>query len=306
MSFNVVYTADVHGNETQYSKLVDYAIKIRANSVIIGGDIAPKSNSTIADTNKKRPVVSKANLIDIQRFFLEERLPHFLRPLKEQSPKTKVFLMMGNDDCSSNLDVLARHDGDLYNVIHGKRFPLSRHVDVVGYSCVPITPFGIKDWEKFDLSDVPSKLRAAYSHRKETNYRLTGWKSTESGLVPFKFSDDVETKDSVQRDLSTGVFAETGQRTIYVMHTPPNDTNLDQIENHRHVGSFAVKLFIEKMQPYMTLHGHIHETVGVSGKFGERIGSSLCFSPGNDNLGKDLALLVFDAHDLRSVERRII
>lgn len=307
MSFNVVYTADVHGNETQYCKLVDYAIRTRAKAVIIGGDIAPKSSTpSKGRIEAKKKSLTEHLFIDMQRAFFEERLPELVRPLKEQSPKTKLFLMMGNDDCSVNTDVLNKYDGELYHVIHGKRLPLSDHVDIVGYSCVPITPFRIKDWEKFDLSTVPPKFKEDYAQRKQQNYRFDGLKSTPKGWMPFSFSDEMEAQDSIQRDLSTGVFAEKRRRTMYVIHTPPNGTCLDQIAGQHHVGSFAVRLFIEKMEPYMTLHGHIHETVGVSGKFRERIGTSLCFSAGNDNVGEDLAMLVFDAHDLRTVERKII
>jgi len=40
-----------------------------------------------------------------------------------------------------------------------------------------------------------------------------------------------------------------------------NNTALDITGNDMHVGSFAVRQFIEKYQPHLTLHGHIHETV---------------------------------------------
>lgn len=43
MHHKVLFTSDIHGNEVQYRKLVDYAIEISADSVIIGGDIAPKN-----------------------------------------------------------------------------------------------------------------------------------------------------------------------------------------------------------------------------------------------------------------------
>ena len=42
MKHIVLFTADIHGNEVQLSKLVDFAISISADSLIVGGDIAPK------------------------------------------------------------------------------------------------------------------------------------------------------------------------------------------------------------------------------------------------------------------------
>jgi len=69
----VLYTSDIHGNETQYLKLVNYAIKIKANTIIVGGDIAPKR-------------FLYGGYIKGQREFLEDKLPKFLHLLKERLP----------------------------------------------------------------------------------------------------------------------------------------------------------------------------------------------------------------------------
>lgn len=302
----VVYTSDIHGNETQYQKLIDYALQISADSVIVGGDIAPKGNSVTASIKElKERDLPPDVFIAMQRIFLEERLPALVSPLKEKN--INLFLMMGNDDCAANNDVLERgEDKGLYKIIHRKRLKLTDDFDVVGYSCVPITPFGIKDWEKFDFSDVPSALARDYENRKRGNYRFDGDKSSREGWIPFTFSREMEKDDSIQKDLSTELFQRDPHKTIYVMHAPPNDTNLDIIMNGSHVGSFAEKLFIQKCQPYLTLHGHIHETVYKSGSFKHAIGNTLSLASGNHNVGKDLAVIVFDLYDLRNAKRLIL
>ena len=68
----------------------------------------------------------------------------------------------------------------------------------------------------------------------------------------------------------------------------------------------AVRLFIEKEQPYLTLHGHIHETVDISGTFKHNIQNTLCLTSGNHNVGEQLAVLVFDLYNPRDVRRIII
>jgi Icc-related predicted phosphoesterase len=279
--YQILYTADLHGNEVQYQKLIDCAQEISADCVIIGGDIAPKDfplSTTIAG----------------QRRFLKERLPELFRPVKEKSPATEIFLMMGNDDCAANLDVLTEGESDLYSVIHGKRFRLKAPFDIVGYSFVPISPFGIKDWEKFDFSQFPPQLAATYTRRKATNYNVDGFLSTRDGWQNFRFRPEMEESDSIQKDISQDVFQTNPGQTVYVIHTPPDGTHLDQIARGQHVGSLAVRSFIEASQPYLTLHGHIHETVHVSGHFQERIGKTLCMSPGNHNVGENVAALAFD------------
>ena len=73
-----------------------------------------------------------------------------------------------------------------------------------------------------------------------------------------------------------------------------------------HVGSMALRLFIEQYQPYLTLHGHIHETVEMSGNFKHKIGETLCLSSGNHNVGDNLAILVLDINKINETKKIII
>lgn len=272
---------------------MDYAIKVIADIVIIGGDIAPKHFST-------------EQFISGQRKFLKDKLLELLTPLKERLPNCKIFLMMGNDDCIVNTDILEENDGKIYHLIHNKRIELTEDFDIVGYSFVPITPFGIKDWEKYDFSKVPKKLEQEYLMRKMTNYRLDGKKSTKEGWKDLILTSGIEKEDSIQKDLSNSLFTENLSKTIYVIHCPPNKTSLDQLTDGSHVGSFAVRQFIEKYQPYLTLHGHIHESVEVSGSFKDKISKTLCMASGNYNVGEQLALLVFDLYNPEDTKRLVI
>ena len=284
----VLYTADLHGNEIQYQKLVDFAIKNSVDSVIIGGDIAPKEESEY--------------YLEKQGKFIQNYLLRLIAPLRKQLPKTNFLLFMGNDDCAANTNVLEKNDPEFYRIIHNKRLKLSDDFDIVGYSYVPITPFGLKDWEKFDLTNPTEELKLDYEKRK-TRCRFDGYKTDKNGWYRFIFSPEIEKEDSIQKDLKNKIFTNKPQKTVYVIHAPPNRTNLDQIANGEHVGSFAVREFIEKNQPYLTLHGHIHETVDISGKFYDQIGKTLCFSPRNHNVESTLSVIIFDLYDLNNVRR---
>ncbi len=50
---------------------------------------------------------------------------------------------------------------------------------------------------------------------------------------------------------------------IFVPHAPPRDTKVDRIHAGSHVGSTAVRVFIEKYQPDVCVCGHIHEARGT-------------------------------------------
>jgi uncharacterized protein len=52
-------------------------------------------------------------------------------------------------------------------------------------------------------------------------------------------------------------------REVVLSHTPPRDTSLDRTHRGEHVGSLAVRQFIEEVRPCLVVSGHIHEARGV-------------------------------------------
>jgi len=53
------------------------------------------------------------------------------------------------------------------------------------------------------------------------------------------------------------------QDVVLVSHCPPKGTKLDLAGGTRHVGSEAVRSFIEERKPMLVICGHIHEARGV-------------------------------------------
>lgn len=62
---------------------------------------------------------------------------------------------------------------------------------------------------------------------------------------------------------------QAARATVFVPHAPPKDTAVDKIASGAHVGSIAVRRFIEQHHPGVVICGHIHEARGV-----DSIGSS--------------------------------
>jgi Icc-related predicted phosphoesterase len=62
---------------------------------------------------------------------------------------------------------------------------------------------------------------------------------------------------------------------ILMAHQPPLDTKIDKITNGMHVGSRAVRSFIEEHQPLICFSGHIHEGIGI-----DSIGETKLINPG--------------------------
>jgi len=72
-----------------------------------------------------------------------------------------------------------------------------------------------------------------------------------------------------------------GPVDILVAHQPPIDTNCDIVYDGlselgaKHIGSVAIKKYIEETQPLLALVGHIHESPGV-----DTIGRTVIVNPG--------------------------
>jgi Icc-related predicted phosphoesterase len=66
-----------------------------------------------------------------------------------------------------------------------------------------------------------------------------------------------------------------GVPMILVAHQPPRDTVNDMIHGGMHVGSTAVREFIEEQQPLVCLTAHIHEGTGV-----DMVGETKVLNPG--------------------------
>lgn len=67
---------------------------------------------------------------------------------------------------------------------------------------------------------------------------------------------------------------------ILVVHNPPFETKLDKVETGEHVGSKAVRQFIEKEKPLLAISAHIHEAVGI-----DKLGNTTLFYPGTSYEG---------------------
>jgi len=84
------------------------------------------------------------------------------------------------------------------------------------------------------------------------------------------------TEEQIAERIESGFAAVKDCRIkIFSPHVPPANTACDRIHSGLHVGSTAVRAFIERAQPDLVLCGHIHESRGE-----DRIGRSHIVNPG--------------------------
>ena len=207
-----------------------------------------------------------------QRGFIENFLFDYFKKVKEKN--IELFLMMGNDDFRVNFDLLEKAEREgLIKILRNRSNKINNR-DIVGYSFVPPMPFLLKDWEKLDDEDS----------EQITDPRLdVRTVAKEKGTIKEAF-------EKIKR-------LSNPKETIYVIHAPPLDTKLDMTIREEHVGSKAIKEFIKKEQPPLTLHGHIHEGP-ETGSWKDNIGKTICINPGSRYLESELKLIVIDLDNL--------
>jgi Icc-related predicted phosphoesterase len=98
-----------------------------------------------------------------------------------------------------------------------------------------------------------------------------GW-----GGAPTPFNTIVEPSEEETAESLEKMYSKLkGEKFILMVHNPPKDTKLDTTFSKRHVGSGAIRAFIEKRQPILAISAHIHESRGT-----DKLGNCVLFYPG--------------------------
>ncbi len=246
------FTSDLHGQGWLYEQLLAIGAAHRPRAIVIGGDLGPHATGPEG--------------IERQRVFLRGFLVEFARRLAEANAATRLLLLMGNDDWATNGDCLEEQHGALWLALHG-RVVEHEGVTVAGSSWVPITPFALKDWERWEDGEA------------ESPGRLDGWISRDGAPVPHAFDPGHRTP-TIAAALEALAVATPLRGAVLVSHSPPRDTHCDVTSTGLHVGSRALRAFVERQQPAVVLSGHIHESPRVSSSYHDRIGSTPVVNPG--------------------------
>ena len=269
----VVYTSDLHGNKEHYQELFELAEQRKAQAIIIGGDMLPIHGPFKSSLQEQRNFIFS---------YLEPKIQDF----RSRAPQTTIYAMLGNDDWqASNVHLGILVAKGTLRLLHGEKHELGSGYELVGYAHVPPTPFTIKDGERRDLQkDVVDQQRC------------TACVSQGAKIVvvdPRRYFASVM---SIEEELEELPTARDYRKTVYVMHSPPFRTNLDRLFDGRWIGSQAIRAYVERYQPYLTLHGHIHESSEISGTYWDRIGETICINPGQST--EELYAVVFELEDI--------
>lgn len=284
---NCLFVSDLHGIKSRYEALFKVIKKEKPDFVFIGGDLLPHKS------------ISQTGNYSDGNSFITEFLFRKFNKLKESMDCSypDVFLIPGNDDHKIVFDTIS--DGEKANLwqnIHNQCIVNGKY-RFYGYACVPPTPFMIKDWDRFDINGElgPGCVAPA-----------DGYHSMPPDYDP--------ERDTIQNDLLKLTHDDVFEFGVFLFHSPPFQTFLDHAVINEgtsdrkpiviNVGSKAIRNLIEERQPYITMHGHIHESAGITGEWKQELGRTWSFSAAHD--GPELAVIKFELQNPLSATRRLI
>ncbi|MBD3225307.1 MAG: hypothetical protein GF313_11290 [Caldithrix sp.] len=280
------FVSDLHGYELRYQTLWEMVRQEMPQFVLMGGDLLPFGGA------------AHLNQHSYDNFVQQFMIPGFSQ-LKEAmgSSYPRFLLILGNDDPRYfEKDILAGETQLLWTYIHNKQWPNTPY-DFWGYAHTPPSPFMLKDWERYDVS----------------RYVDPGCIHPMDGRHTVQISQNLK-YHSIRNDLDLLFSDRILHRSVVLFHAPPYGSNLDraaldgQMLDHVpldvHVGSIAIRRFIEQRQPLITLHGHIHESSRLTGAWQEHIGNTHAFSAAIEP--PNLAVIKFDLENPNMAQRMVV
>lgn len=285
--YRYFFATDVHGSDRCFRKFLAAARAYEADALILGGDIAGKAIVPVASNGDGK---FRFSFHGVDEAVTEEELPAALEKIRFNGLYPRVssaaeIERMGRDEAYLNElfeQVIAEQVAG-WCELAAERLPDDMPL--------VITP-GNDDPEVIDA--VLARADRVQFTELEVAEVGPAWLASLGNTNPTPWHTDREYTESELTTQIEDMLAEygDGRPLMFNFHCPPYETGLDTVakldDDFRPVieygapvevpvGSTAVRDAVEKYQPSVALHGHIHECQGA-----HRIGESVCLNPGSD------------------------
>jgi Icc-related predicted phosphoesterase len=288
MGIRIFFATDIHGSERCWMKFVNAGKFYNANILILGGDLTAKGFVTLIEQpNGKFETVFRGKELTLQSEEELERVEKMIRAAGFYTYRTTP----------QEIEELSRSDAKREEVtLRLAMESLERWIQIADERLEGTNIKLYLTAGNDDPFEIDSILRRNWRNVIDAEgkvVRLDGdheMISTGYGnITPWKCPRDVsEEKLSEKIDMMISQ-VEDVTKCIFNFHVPPYDSRLDdapEIDEEFKmkysgaklvpVGSRAVRAAIERYQPLLALHGHIHESKGSC-----NIGRTLCLNPGS-------------------------
>jgi uncharacterized protein len=287
LSFKSFYASDIHGSEMLWRKFINAVGFYGVEVLIMGGDVAGKAVVPIVNRNAS----FYAPAVTGEQAYTEDQLPALERRIRDlglyphrmtedelttigndQGALDALFLQIMRETLERWLTLaeerLRGKGVRLYVMLGNDDEPVLR--EVIAKSPLVVDP----EDQMVELGEGFQMLSCGFANP-------TPWHSPRE--MP---------EEELQRHIE-GLVSQLDDpaRSVFNLHVPPIRTAIDTApmmdENLSPIiqggsilmgpaGSEAVRALIEKYQPLIALHGHIHESRGTA-----KIGKTICINPGS-------------------------
>lgn len=281
----LLHTSDLHGSQEKYGKLLAFAIKNQVDIIDLAGDCLP----------------GRDPLIERQGMFCM-----WLRDWMYMATQAGIHVVyiLGNDDLLVMDKVMQDYvqGNPMIHWVDNSSVKIGDHI-FAGMSCVKDLPYGLKDRARLDyINDNPMDIfqpPKAYLTEWDKEGKAV-WREmpVEEWIAHVKV---IPTLYDILHQLPVIHW----DKTVLITHDPPYGIGLDVTNSGEQVGSKAVLDFIEHKQPYLTLHGHIHESPLRTGIWMADVGESLCIQVGQPWSYLNAAMIDLDTRRVERVKMQL-
>jgi Icc-related predicted phosphoesterase len=295
-STKLFFVTDVHGSETTFRKFVNSGQFYGVDVLVLGGDIAGKMVVPILDLGSGR---YRATIQSITHELTgDDEVAAFVKRAGKLGTYTTIVTVDEYDALEADP---ARVDA-LYHELATAR--MARWIE---FAEERLEGTGIRCYITGGNDDAPDILEPLTTHEGENVVACEGKSVTidADGHVMLSTGLSNPTPWATPREVPDEELAATIEeivagrddfsRAIFNFHAPPKDSTLDtaaQLDWSTDppkvvtsggtpvmygAGSAAVRAAIEKHQPLLSLHGHIHESRGQTA-----IGRTVAVNPGSE------------------------
>jgi Icc-related predicted phosphoesterase len=290
MKTRIFFATDVHGSEKCFLKFVNSPGVYKVNVLILGGDITGKMIV---------PIVKGADGTSTAEFLGTKLTLKSDKEVEELDRRIRFTGYYPYQTTTEEMEAM-RHDPSKVDAVFTDVMTntLRRWTQMAEERLkdkgVKIYMTGGND-DRPEIEDVLKSSNFVIDPEGELVMLDGGYEMISSGWsnpTPWKTP-----RECSEEELTSKLDAMIGKvqdmkKCVFNMHVPPFDTGLDTCpkldENLKPVyagseimmtsaGSKAVRAAIEKHQPVLGLHGHIHESRGFV-----KIGRTLCLNPGSE------------------------
>jgi len=292
MKTRVFFATDIHGSESCFKKFVMAGKFYKAQVTIMGGDITGKAIVPVVE--EKDGTYTTKYLGKSFEFSSKQQL----ETLEKEIRNTGYYVYHCSQEEKEDLEKDPIKLDKLFSEVMTKSVR-----DWLQYAGEKLKGSGIKCYimpgndDRLDIDPVFETVTYVVNPEgkvikidEQHEMISTGY----SNITPWSCPRDIPEEELAERLESMTSQVNNMKSCIFNFHCPPYESGLDlapkldaslKIETRggrpemQYVGSKVIRTAIEKFQPLLGLHGHIHESKGFT-----RIGRTLCLNPGSEYL----------------------